>query len=95
VEDDWPTIASAKDWDNEHECQANKTWSLRVRQHADGRSLVYAVYDSCYPGQGSRGGELLEAGADLPTAIRRVGERCECEQIVDYCIADLPAEELE
>jgi hypothetical protein len=28
-------------WDNE--CQANRTWLLRVRQHADGRA-IYGVY---------------------------------------------------
>ena len=28
-------------WDNE--CQANRTWLLRARQHADGRA-IYGVY---------------------------------------------------
>ena len=95
VESDWPVIASAKDHDGQVECQANESWSIRVRQHADGRALVYAVYDTSWQGRsGARGGELLERGADLAAAIRRVGERCQCEQIVDECIADLPAEEL-
>jgi hypothetical protein len=30
-------------WDNEYECQANRTRLLRVRQHADGRA-IYGVY---------------------------------------------------
>ena len=30
-------------WDNEYEFQANRTWLLRVRQHADGRA-IYGVY---------------------------------------------------
>jgi hypothetical protein len=30
-------------WDNEYECQATRTWLLRVRQHADGRA-IYGVY---------------------------------------------------
>jgi hypothetical protein len=30
-------------WDKEYECQANRTWLLRVPQHADGRA-IYGVY---------------------------------------------------
>jgi hypothetical protein len=30
-------------WDNEYECQATRTWLLRVRRHADGRA-IYGVY---------------------------------------------------
>lgn len=94
-EDQWPLIASAKRWDNTHESQANRTWSLRVRQHEDGRTLVYAAYDSQYRGEhGKRAGELLDAGADLPASIRRVGENARCEECIDDCIADLPAEEI-
>jgi hypothetical protein len=30
-------------WDNEYEFQADRTWLLRVRRHADGRA-IYGVY---------------------------------------------------
>jgi len=94
-EDQWPQIAGAKRWDNTYEQQANRTWTIRVRQHEDGRTLVYAAYDSQYQGEhGKRAGELLDAGADIPAAIRRVGESAGCEECIDDCIADLPAEEI-
>ena len=81
-EDEWPIIA-AGDWD-EHDGQiaqqANRTWSLtlRVRQHADGRAIVYGTYfygtnfqhESSF---GARAG-ILVAGGDLPAAITKVGE---------------------
>lgn len=47
-EDNWPIIASATDeeHDGKVEVQANCThdWSLCVRQHEDGRTIVYATY---------------------------------------------------
>ena len=51
TKEDWPVIASGEDkWydDGQHECQANRTnsWKLIVRQHADGRTLVYGIFAS-------------------------------------------------
>ncbi|HMP03552.1 MAG TPA: hypothetical protein PKC45_13730 [Gemmatales bacterium] len=47
-EDAWPIVASAadKEWDNRYECQANEIsrWHVTVRQHDDGRAIVYATY---------------------------------------------------
>lgn len=41
VKADWPIIASA-DWhDGQVECQANNIRVLRVREHKDGRRIVY------------------------------------------------------
>ena len=94
-EDQWPLIATAKDWDNTYESQANRTWGLRVRQHDDGRAIVYGLYDSAYQGEGGRrAGELVEAGGDIPAAIHRVAQDCGCERIAQDCIAALPAQEL-
>ena len=99
----WPVIASTHhrpgSMRNGTPVPDYETDSLRitVRQHADGRTIVYAVVDAAtvWTGtQDSRGGELLDAGADIAAAIRRVGERNGCDSIVDECIADLPAEEL-
>jgi hypothetical protein len=93
IKDDWPIIASAKDWDNQHECQANRTWRLTVRQHEDGRSLIYGVYETQWQNEsGRRGGELLDVGADIPAAIYRVAEYLGFDRnLADQCIADLPA----
>lgn len=107
---DWPAIAAAseKTWDNEHEFQANETWHdwIKVRQHQDGRTLVYASsdYSTQYQGRTGhliKGGELLAPGADIPAAILRVtqemmdrGANGALGKIAHECIADLPAEAL-
>jgi hypothetical protein len=101
-EDNWGIIAMASDHDNQYECQANTVWSIRVRQHDDGRTIVYAVKDSGPGGQylgfkASRAGELLDKECtmdDICAAIRRVGEYADCADLIDDCIADLPAEEI-
>jgi hypothetical protein len=84
--DDWPVIASAeeREYDGQYDFQANRTasWKLIVRQHADGRVIVYGIYSytSKYQGENSRdirGGELLEKDTDIPEAIRRVAAQLE------------------
>lgn len=83
VEDEWPQIADGteKDWDNTYEFQANRTWKadIRVRQHTDGRSIVYGHfdYDTAFQGKSGflcRAGELLDAGDDVAIAIDRVAQ---------------------
>lgn len=100
---DWPVIASADGHDGrEHECQANRRWWLKVRQHEDGRAIVYGVYTSQYQGaRDKRGGELLDTNApgtgelpDIAAAILRVAATVDAEDIADECIADLPATDL-
>jgi hypothetical protein len=83
-EDEWPAIADGKykDWDNQYEFQANRTWKCRikVRQHQDERVVVYGVYDYdtnvqrelCFL---TKAGELLEPGDDIPSAINRVADK--------------------
>lgn len=72
--------------------------SVRVRQHADGRVIVYGILDAATGWTGTesqRGGELLPAGADIAAAIRRVGEECGIlDSVIRDCVADLPAEEI-
>ena len=112
--DSWPILAqaSAKDWDNQYEFQANRTTKmyLKVRQHEDGKSIVYGVYDFSTQFQGERGrefraGEMLGAGDDIPAAIERVGRDLDeriggdyfslsMADLIHECIADLPAEEV-
>jgi len=91
--DDWPVIASAEDknFDNQYEFQANRkaTWKLTVRQHADGRTIVYATYIYFGGANASdiRGGKLIQvpnADADsigdaepIIAAIQDVGREIE------------------
>lgn len=83
-EDEWPVIArgSYRDHDNQYEFQANRTWEvdIRVRQHPDGRAIVYGVYDYDTEIQGERGfraraGVLLDGAsvsAHIPDAVSEV-----------------------
>lgn len=79
VEDDWPLIASAKDDSyvgNDYsryqqalaqgECDQ---YAIRVREHADGRILVYGALDAATAWTGSesrRGGVLLTPPGEGP-----------------------------
>lgn len=44
VAKEWPEIASVRHWNGEDECQANRVTVIRVREHADGRRLVYGKH---------------------------------------------------
>lgn len=84
VEDEWPVIAQAvtEDYDGQIRAQSTRTTdaSIRVRRHADGRALVYAVHDYDTQWQHERGyvvrhGRLLDADvqdADIADCIRAV-----------------------
>ena len=98
-EDDWPIIAAAKWWDNTHECQANRTASLRVREHVDGRRIVYGVLDSRFQHErGARAGRLVNPPTDFLegtiNAIHDVAELIGHPELAAECIADLPAVEI-
>lgn len=84
LETDWPVIAHGSyAWhDNQHRSQANRTKdiNIRVRQHDDGRAIVYGVYDYSTSWQGASGlevkaGVMCAFGADLAGAVREVGEQ--------------------
>lgn len=102
VENDWPIIASAKWHDGKVESQANRSSWLKVRQHADGRTLVYGGYDNSWQHERDlRAGELLIPddgrtvdGAQLAAAIRRVAAAVKAEEIADDCIGDLPPDDI-
>lgn len=85
-EDNWPLIASASDdeHDGQVECQANRIseWSIRVRQHEDGRAIVYATYSYSTNWQHERGyqvrhGDLLAADATTETIVAAIQSVCE------------------
>jgi hypothetical protein len=106
-EDEWPILAEASDDDYRGDPArryqaANQgdieSWWLKVRQHADGRLLVYGGVEASRFTEGRedwRGGELLAGGCDVAAAIRRVGEAGQLpDAVIRACIADLPAEEV-
>jgi hypothetical protein len=97
VEADWPTIAQAYYGDNEPN-PPNRTWRLKVRQHADGRTIVYGVHLTAYPDESSlRAGYLPDADGlpdaiGLIDAIHRIAEEIDAPGwMAARCIADLPA----
>ena len=91
---DWPVIASA-DWHDGREvrCQADRTASIHVRQHADGRAVVYGVARSQRSGERDiRAGELVTGVRGIITAIHHVAERIGHGPSMAYdCIQELPA----
>lgn len=89
---DWPKIAFQRDWDGEHECQAFHKWWISVREHADGRVLVYGCVENAgVPDM--RRGELVTG--NVPSAIHRVATSLGLsEEFKERVIADLPAEEI-
>lgn len=107
LESDWPIIASANERPGsfvngtptpDYETDEHR---LTVRQHADGRAIVYGVLNAATVWTGTedrRGGELLPTYTDprlLIDAIRSVGADCGLlDSVIRACIADLPAEEL-
>lgn len=98
----WPCVAKAAAHDGQIESQANKRWSIRVRQHADGRRIVYGTYITQWQGaRGAEGGFLVEpsdGGADddaTVRAIRRVAGIISKPELADECIGDLPAHDLD
>lgn len=108
AEDAWPVIAWATgdSWSGNDHARHDQAaaqgeldeYSIRVRQHADGRAIVYAVLDAATAwthSESYKGGVLLGAGDDIAAAIRAVGEECGIpDAVIRACIADLPPVEL-
>lgn len=103
-EAEWPVIASAVErpgsFANGTPVSDDETdeYSIRVRQHVDGRTIIYGRINAATAWTHTedwRGGELLTAGADVAAAIRRVGESgAIIDSVIRQCIADLPPEEI-
>jgi hypothetical protein len=83
-EDKWPMIASACDdeYDGQYRFQANcvSEWFVGVRQHEDGRALVYATYSYTTNLRRNRDyaikrGVLL-AAADMAAICDAIGTVC-------------------
>ena len=79
----WPVLAvvTDEDYHGQISCQANREtkWGLRVRQHADGRAIVYATYAHSSQWAGERdenrkAGVLLPVGSDAAAIVAAVKE---------------------
>lgn len=66
IKADWPIIAKSEGHDGAVQCQANTEWYIRVREHSDGRRIVYcgniAGNGGQYAGfEETRGGFLVDS----------------------------------
>jgi hypothetical protein len=110
-EAEWPLIARASgdDYDGNDPARHQQAsdqgeldeYSLRVRQHADGRAVVYGTYTEGWNTEHdglTHAGYVVIPDGDPPSieqAVGRVGKDLGVpEQLVADCIADLPAERL-
>ena len=88
-EANWPLIANAKakNFEGQFESQSNRTstWFVGVRQHEDGRTIVYATYEYDTRWQGARSleakrGVLLPIGNPMDDStddiVRAIQEVC-------------------
>ena len=101
VDDEWPVLASAASHDGMVRSQANTLRTIRVREHADGRRIVYGWIRAGGGGKpiswrGTNGGFLVAAGDEDETvrAIRRMAGVIGDPLVADECLANMPAEPL-
>ncbi len=96
VESDWPLVAQASgEWHDPDEYDSRKReYELSVRQHEDGRMIVYAKLDPPKAGQPGRAG-LVDPPEDLTETVRKVGRDVGLpNHAIQECLADLPPVEL-
>lgn len=102
--EDWAIIAEAADYSGPHESQANHKWFIKVREHEDGRRLVYGQLVRG-PGGAPAGWKSAYAGFvidpkkddvsnETVRAIRRVAGLIGNHDLGSECVADLPVETL-
>ena len=98
IEDtEWPVIAQSKWFEGPYDFQANRSGWLKIRQHADGRVIVYGGYDTNWQNENSkRAGFLIPAGREPQDWINAIHNtaRIVNASCADDCIANLPPEVL-
>lgn len=104
TKDRWPILASGTWHDGRQvECQANRRSRLIVRQSEIGirhGTIVYGVYTTQWQGESDRrAGVYLDDPEttieQIVDAIREVGEYLDfSRELIDECIANLPAVDL-
>ena len=106
---EWPVIAQADAFGDVSggparvQVQANQEWYIKVREHRDGRRIVYGTNTRGNGGmphgwKESSGGFLLAGEKDMQAAtvraIRRVAGIINNDYLADETIAELPPEEI-
>lgn len=87
----WPIYAQSSWHGGLPPGTADRSCWLKVRRHADGRSIVYGGFDTKIEGERElRGGELVPVGGDLVAAIKRVSATCNAQECLDRCLSALP-----
>ena len=109
--DDWPVLAYA-DGDSRNDLRPGPRndarqrgqadlYFLLVRQHADGRSLIYGQLKAAYAryeqpagGESFHAGYLVPRPSEIISAIECVGDECRLPAyLVRDCISNLPPED--
>ncbi len=93
----WVLISEVRAHDNQSELEANRKWTLCVRQsRVDGRCVVYGSYTTVLQNESDRsGGEIVDSLDKVPAAVKRLTHYLEAEErLAGECIARLPADEL-
>jgi hypothetical protein len=100
---EWPKIASASEFDSIYEANAHTVWNITVREHADGRRIVYgsalAGPNGAHLGfKEFRTGTILHKVGSIDLDTIRVIAECATligkQGLSQTCIATLPAVEL-
>ena len=103
VNAEWPKIASAVEFDSIYEANAHTVWTITVREHGDGRRIVYGTALA-----GPNGAHLGFKEYRTGTILHKVGSIdhdtiraiAECATLIgtqklsQSCIANLPPVEL-
>ena len=92
----WPVIATARDWEGQYEFQSFRKWSITVRQKGDAY-LVYGWKTSAYECDDNVSHGFRATAKDLIQRIKDVANLIEphnAESLAQTCINDLPEEEI-
>ena len=93
---DWPIIAEATA-NNSHngiDRDATRDAWMKVRRHADGRTIVYGCRETRFQGEHDRrAGVLVPSGANTEQVIQLVGGQLWGDGLAQACLEDLPAVE--
>lgn len=90
----WPTVAKSSWHEGQIACQSNRRAWCKVRQHADGRSIVYARHESSWANEADRYSGAIGTAVEIPAMVVLVCRRIGMESLANECLADLSAEEL-
>lgn len=92
-DEEWPVIASARQDGGD-----TRTWLIYVRQHQDGRALVYGIHNTGWHDERDRrSGFLLEGivtEAEIVHAIHMAAGAIGAIGLAAECIGDLPPVEV-